>query len=65
MGRTEGVYSSLKLFVLCKDQWRLAHDQAIWGWVVTWGEIGQLVCADLAEALLRGLDIRVEALCEL
>jgi len=32
---------------------------------VTWGELGQLVYADLTEAFLCGLYIRVEALCEL
>ena len=33
--------------------------------MVTWGEVGQFVCADLAEAFLCGLYIRVEALCKL
>jgi hypothetical protein len=68
VGGTKGVDSSLKLFVLCRNKQRLAHDRLIRGLgirIVTWGELGQLFCADMAETFLCGLHIRVETLCEL
>jgi hypothetical protein len=68
MGFVKGIDSSLELSVLYKDKRRLAHDQPILRldkWMTTWGKLGQLVLADLAELFLCSLDIRVEALCEL
>ena len=60
VSRTKGVDSSLELFVLCGNRQELAHDRQILGLgikVVTWWELGQLVCADMAETFLCGLHI--------